>query len=131
MTSNRSRFGPGHPMLLVLALICAPSAFAQKSTEMYVPLGQSAGLSGKHTLQAQVQAVNAAERSLTLVRDGSNVTVKLAAGAPVWIDRSKQQQSNSVGTLADARPGMLAEVKFVKNNLAGGEAEWVKLQSAP
>jgi hypothetical protein len=116
--------------LLALALAAAPNVFAQRATEMFVPIGQSAGLSGKHTLQATVQAVNAAERSLTLVHDGATVTVKLGATAPVWIDRSKQQQSSSAGSLADARPGMVAEVKFVKNSRAGGEAEWVKLQSA-
>jgi hypothetical protein len=98
---------------------------------MYVPIGQSAGLSGKHTLQAAIQSVNAAERSITLARDGSSVTVKLGAQTPVWIDRSKLQQANSIGTLADARPGMLAEVKFLKNNLSNGEAEWLKLQGGP
>lgn len=137
MTSRRS--GPRAALrqragLLAAALALtgfAPAASAQRATEMFVPIGQSAGLSGKHTLQGAVQAVNAAERSLTLVQGSSSVTVKLDAKTPVWIDRSKQQQTNAAGTLADARPGMLAEVKFVKNNLAGGEAEWVKLQSAP
>lgn len=116
---------------VVSSALVLPLAHAQRATEMYVPIGQSAGLSGKHTMQATVQAVNAAERSLTLVQDGATVTVKLGAAAPVWIDRSKQQQSNSYGSLADARPGMLAEVKFVKNSRAGGEAEWVKLQASP
>jgi hypothetical protein len=109
----------------------APPSQAQRATEMYVPIGQSAGLSGKHTLQAAIQSVNAAERSITLARDGSSVTVKLGAQTPVWIDRSKLQQANSIGTLADARPGMLAEVKFLKNNLSNGEAEWLKLQGGP
>jgi hypothetical protein len=131
MTPNRSFHGIAPTALLALALANTPYAWAQKLTEMYVPIGQSAGLSGKHTLQGAVQVVNAAERSMTLVQGSSSVTVKLGANVPVWIDRSKQQQSNSAGTLADARPGMLVEVKFMKNNLAGGEAEWVKLQNAP
>lgn len=120
----------------VLAAVLAAAALlpvvqAQRATEMFVPIGQSAGLSGKHTLQGTIQAVNATERSLTLAQDGGSVTVKLGAAAPVWIDRSKEQRSNSNGTLADARPGMAAEVKFVKNSRAAGEAEWVKVQSAP
>lgn len=115
------------------ALVCAGAtlANAQKATEMYVPIGQSAGLSGKHTLAARVQSVNAAERSLTVVQDSTAQAVKLADTASVWIDRSKQQQSNSVGTLADIKPGLLVEIKFVKNNRSGGEAEWVKVQHQP
>ena len=122
----------GLAALLGAALIAAsPAAFAQRMTEMFVPIGQSAGLSGKHTLMARVQAVNTAERSVTLRQDSTTQTVKLGAATPVWIDRSKQQQTSSAGTLADLKPGLLAEVKFVKNNRAGGEAEWVKVQSAP
>ena len=117
--------------VLITAPFLATMALAQKATEMFVPIGQSSGLSGKHTLQARVQAVNEAERSLTLVQDTTTLTVKLGAHAPVWIDRSKQQQSNSTGTLTDAKPGMLAEVKFVKNSRTSGEAEWVKLQTQP
>jgi hypothetical protein len=117
--------------LAALLLFAAPLSLAQKATEMFVPIGQSSGLSGKHTLQGRVQSVNTAERSLTVAQDTTTLTVKVAVTTPVWIDRSKQQQSNSAGTLADAKPGMLAEVKFIKNNRSSGDAEWVKLQSAP
>ena len=118
---------------LVAALLgtVATPCLSQKATEMFIPVGQSAGLSGKHTLLARVQAVNPGERSLTLVQDGATQIVRLGARTPVWIDRSKIQQQNSSGTLADVAPGALVEVKFQKNNRASGEAEWVKVQSAP
>ena len=122
---------PLRVLLAGLVAACSAQAFAQKATEMFVPIGQSAGLSGKHTMMARVQSVDANARSITLVQDATTQTVKLGAKMPLWIDRSKQQQSNSAGTLADVRPGMLAEVKFLKNNRAAGEAEWVKVQSAP
>ena len=122
---------PWRVALVTLLLCCGGAAYAQKATEMFVPIGQSAGLSGKHTLTARVQSVDANARSITLIQDTTTQTVKLGAKMPLWIDRSKQQQSNSAGTLADVKPGMLAEVKFVKNNRAAGEAEWVKVQSAP
>ena len=118
-------------LLAALVAACSAPAFAQKATEMFVPIGQSAGLSGKHTMMARVQSVDANARSITLVQDSTTHTVKLGAKMPLWIDRSKQQQSNSAGTLADIRPGMMAEVKFINNNRAAGEAEWVKVQSAP
>lgn len=118
-------------MFTALLLCSSGAAVAQKATEMFVPLGQSSGLSGKHTLMARVQAVDAGARSITLVQDSGATVVTLGAAVPVWIDRSKQQQSNSVGSLGDVKPGMLAEVKFVKNNRTSGDAEWVKVQSAP
>ncbi len=118
---------------LVAALLgsIATPCLSQKATEMFIPVGQSVGLSGKHTMLARVQAVDAGQRSLTLVQDGASTTIKLGAKTPVWLDRSKLQQSNSVGALADVKPGMTVEVKFQKNNRSAGDAEWVKLQVAP
>jgi hypothetical protein len=106
------------------------SAFAQKSTEMFIPVGQSAGLSGKHTLLARVQSVNEAQRSVTVVHDGSTYTAKLGAQTPVWLDRSGLKQPNSVGALSDVKPGMTVELKFQKNNRSAGDAEWLKVQVA-
>ncbi|MEQ1806339.1 MAG: hypothetical protein ABL900_13270 [Burkholderiaceae bacterium] len=118
---------------LVAALLgtIATPCLSQKATEMFIPVGQSVGLSGKHTLLAAVQSVDEAQRSVTLVKDGTSHTVKLGAKTPVWLDRSKMQKSNAVGALGDVKPGMTVEVKFQKNNRAAGDAEWVKLQMAP
>ncbi|MFZ2653045.1 MAG: hypothetical protein WA210_23410 [Burkholderiaceae bacterium] len=126
----RSTLARGTLLAALLGAI-APAGFAQKATEMFIPLGQSAGLSGKHTMLARVQSVNQAQRSLTLVQDGSVTTVRLGAQTPVWFDRSKLSQTNSLGTLAEVKPGMAAEIKFQKNNRSGGEAEWVKVQIEP
>lgn len=108
----------------------AASAFAQKATEMYIPIGQSAGLSGKHTLLARVQSVNEAQRSLTVMHDGTAYTAKLGAQTPVWLDRSGLKQPNSVGALSDVKPGMTVELKYQKNNRGAGDAEWLKVQVA-
>jgi hypothetical protein len=106
----------------------AAAGLAQKATEMFIPIGQSAGLSGKHTLLARVQSVNPAQRSLTVLHDGTSTTARLGAQTPVWLDRSGLKQANSVGTLGDVKPGMTVEVKFQKNNRSSGDAEWVKVQ---
>jgi hypothetical protein len=108
----------------------AAIAFAQKATEMFIPIGQSSGLSGKHTLVARVQSVNEAQRSLTVLHDGSTYTAKLGAQTPVWLDRSALKQPNTVGSLGDVKPGMAVEIKYQKNNRGAGDAEWVKLQVA-
>ncbi len=118
--------------LTLVALLgsSAASAFAQKATEMFIPIGQSAGLSGKHTLLARVQSVNEAQRSLTVLHDGTAYTAKLGAMTPVWLDRSSLKQANSVGSLSDVKPGMTVELKYQKNNRGAGDAEWVKVQMA-
>jgi hypothetical protein len=121
---------PGALLAALLGSAGTPG-LAQQATEMFIPMGQSSGLSGKHTLLARVQAVSASERSFTLVQDAVTLTVRLGAGTPVWVDRSKLQQPNSVGTLADVTAGALVEVKFQKNSRATGQADWVKVQAAP
>ncbi len=127
MTQNN----PPARIALLAALLCAGAApvLAQKSTEMFIPLGQSAGLSGKHTVLAAVQSVNEAQRTLTVLHEGQAYTAKLGARTPVWLDRSKLQQPSRVGSLADVKPGAMVEVKFQKNNRTSGDAEWVKVQS--
>jgi hypothetical protein len=126
MPNIRSHIG-----LAILLFCCSVAANAQKSTEMFIPIGQSPGLSGKHTLIARIEAVNPPTRTLTLKNESGTHTVRLTDQTKIWLDRSKLQQPNRTGTFADCSVGSLAEIKFVQNERKqGGVAEWAKVQTA-
>ena len=45
--------------IAVLLWGSAPSAHGQRATEMYVPVGQSPGVSGKYTVVGKIETINA------------------------------------------------------------------------
>ena len=110
----------------------APSA--QKMTEQYIPIGQSPGLSGKYTVIGKLQSVNPQEQTCT-VADTTGATsgalnVRITERTKIWLDRSKLQQPNLEGTIADLRPGATVEVKpeGYQRGVSSGPADWIKVQ---
>lgn len=116
--------------LLVAALACTlPAAWAQKSNEIFIPIGQSPGLSRTVTLIARVLSADPAAATLTVAgTEGSAVTVSTTAKTHIWLDRSLTQQRNRVGTLADCRRDLRVEIKFRDNDARAAVAEWIKVQ---
>ena len=108
----------------VIALLCSVSfAHGQKSTERYIPLGQSPGVSKKYTFVGTIEAVAPAKRTIT----AGGRTVKITDGTQIWLDRSQQQQPTSTGSVADLKPGQMVEVKYV-DPARPQAAEWIKVQ---
>ena len=121
---------PLRVLALTALLACSAAAWGQKATEIYIPVGQSPGLSGKHTLMGRIQSLNPADRSMTVTdAAGAATTVRLNPQAQLWLDRSKLKQPNRKADYADYRQGMAVEVKYVKNERNAGVVEWIKVQA--
>jgi hypothetical protein len=116
----------------VIAILLATQAtgFAQKTTELYIPLGQSPGLSGKHTLIGKIVQVNALNNTITMADAAGTHSVAMVPSTPIYLDKSRAGLPNSQGALADCRAGDSIEVKFV-DNARSKPAEWIKVQKAP
>lgn len=114
----------------VLLALPASASFAQEATEMYVPIGASPGVSNTFSMIGKIATVNEQNRSLTM-SDPSGVTylVTIPEEVAVWLDRSKGQGKNEVGSLADLRPGQTVEVKYREAPTSGTSvtADWVKV----
>jgi len=109
----------------------ATAALGQKSSEIFIPIGQSPGLSGKHTVTARVQSVDAAQRSMTVVDSaGAVVTLRADAKTAVWLDRSQVKLPNRKGDLSDCRKDMTVEVKYRNNDARAAAVEWIKVQAS-
>lgn len=124
MLKQFSRIG-----VAVVFLLSISQAYGQKSTEIFIPVGKSPGLSGKYTVLGKIEAVNAQNQTITMADPSGSYTVKITKKTQIWLDNSKLKKTNQKGTFADLRKDLLAEIKFEENKRMDlGTAEWVKVQ---
>jgi len=116
-------------ILCTSLLAAATIAHAQRTTERYIPLGQSPGLSGKVTVIGTVGAVDGGDRSLAVQSGAGTQHVKLTNATRMWLDRSAAQQPTLSATMADLRPGRRIEVKFTDDSNRA-VADWIKIDAA-
>jgi hypothetical protein len=111
----------------VVCGLCAP-AVAEKSAELYLPIGKSPGLSGKFTLIGTIAEINPQDQTLTVMTAASGTyTVTTTEYTLIFLDKSKLRQPNRYGTYSDFKTGMLVEVRFEADK-RHRPAEWIKLQ---
>ena len=120
--------------LTIIGIICflmmgAFSVYAEKSTELYIPIGQSPGLSGKYTVMGKIDQVSPKNQTIKMSGASGSYTVKMTKNTSIYLDRSKAQLSNIYGTLADCKGGDLVEVKF-EDNSHSKPIEWIKVQKS-
>jgi hypothetical protein len=116
----------------VLLLAGATAAHGQRLSEMYVPIGESPGLSGKLTVIGTITAVDAKTRTITCVYGSETTTAKVTGRTRIWLDRSKAKLPSQNGTLADCLVGRRMEMRYVADlRKPGGEVEWLKVEVAP
>jgi len=99
---------------------------AQQLTEIFIPIGQSPGVSGKTSLIGEI-AVDEGRKTLTVAAAAGSEPVVLTDRAWIWLDRSQVQLPNSKGTLSHLRPGRKIEVRFHDADRKR-VAAWVKVQ---
>lgn len=116
-------------ILALLTIFAGANVYSQKSTERYIPLGKSPGLSGKQTVMGTVTAVDARRGTLTCTDSTGTIIVKVDKNTKIWVDRSDQRLMNVTGSLEGCRAGHAVEVKFRKNDRQAAVAEWIKVRA--
>jgi hypothetical protein len=114
--------------IVVMALGAASEALGQEATEMFIPIGQSPGVSSKSSVLGTIESLDPVKRTLTVSGPAGTLTVGIADRTPIWIDRSQQKLSNQTGTLADLRRGRKVEIKLGEGT-AKAAATWIKVQA--
>lgn len=125
------RFVIGATGIVLLLGGGTPYAHGQKATEMFIPLGQSPGLSGKVTVIGTIDAVNTRDQTITIAGPSGPWGAQITDHTKIWLDRSKLRLPTQYGTFADLRKGRMVEVKYEENKNKGkgkGPAEWVKVE---
>ena len=111
----------------VSILLIATQAYAQKQTEIYIPIGQSPGVSHTQTYIGPITAMDSSAGKLTVGSGGGAHVVTVTDKTRIWLDRSKQKLSNQAGKMSDLQVGRTVEVKYAKST-EPVEAEWIKVE---
>ncbi len=107
----------------------APYAHGQQATEIYIPVGQSPGVSGKISVIGKVESVDAGDRSISVAGPAGTWKAKITDRTKVWLDRSRLKLSNLTGSFADLRRGQVVEVKYEgTERKSEAPCEWIKVQ---
>lgn len=101
-----------------------PFANAQNATEMFIPIGQSPGLSHKQTYIGKIEGIDVQERTIT-VADGH--TVKITEKTRIWLDRTQLKVTNQTGRFSDLREGRKLEIKYHDPDHKKF-ADWIKVE---
>lgn len=113
---------------LAIALLGAIShAHGHKQTELYIPIGQSPGLSQKYTSIGAIVEVDPRANTVTIADPAGRRTVKITEKTRIWLDRTKLKLTNLTGSFADLQKGRRVEVKY-DDPQRREVAEWVKVE---
>src|SRR5712664_2929226 len=117
MITKRRRMAPMHKLSAGIAVMglwlgCLAQANGQQMTEMYIPIGQSPGVSGKSSLMVAIEAVNPQKHTLAVSGPSVIQEILLTDRTRIWLDRTQARLPNLIGTLANLHKGLKVEVKF-------------------
>jgi hypothetical protein len=113
-------------LLLPVLLVWAATAGAQRTTEQYIPIGQSPGVSGVGSYIGPITAVDPQRRTFTVQDTTGPRTIKVVPGTRIWRDRSAERRSNEAGEMSDLQVGRRVEVKYLDDQTRD-TADWVKV----
>ncbi len=114
-------------MITIVVFGFLAPAFAEKATELYLPIGKSPGLSDKYSLIGTIAEVNSHDQTLTVTNASGTYSVLTSEYTLFFLDKSKLRQSNRYGSFSDFNKGMMVEVRFEADK-RHRPAEWIKLQ---
>lgn len=116
--------------IVVVALGGTLEASGQQATEMFIPIGQSPGLSNKGSVIGTLESVDPRKRMVTISSPSGAQTVGITDRTMIWLDRSEQKQPNQNGAINDLQKGRKIEIK-VRKGEPKAVAEWIKVQVGP
>lgn len=104
-------------------------AHGQKMTEIFIPIGQSPGLSGTYSIIGKIDEINAQDQTIVIVDSSGRYSAKITSRTRIWLDRSTLGLTNQEGEFRDLRKGLTVEIKYEDpERKDGGDAEWIKVQ---
>jgi len=112
---------------IVLMLSIIPVIYGQKSTEQYIPIGKSPGITRKYSMMGEIEQYDPATKSLTVTSSSGKTAMKVTDETRIYLDRSKLRQRNIKGNFSDLQKGRKVEVKY-KNPQNKTTADWIKIE---
>jgi hypothetical protein len=115
--------------VVFVVLAGALKVYGQEASEMYIPIGESPGLSNKLSLIGTLESVDAGAKIVHVSNPSGAQSVTLTERTRIWLDRSLDKQPNRSGAAADLQRGRKVEIKLRRGE-PGPVADWIKVQDA-
>ncbi len=112
--------------LLFCALIGSSVSYGQQYTEQFIPIGQSPGISNKHSYIGSIIEIDRAANTLVVKSNQGTKTIRVISSTRFWLDRSKIKQPSLVASYSDCTVGSRVEVKHDRNDK--NIADWIKIE---
>ncbi len=109
--------------LVFLTLLIAAPAAAQRATEVYIPIGESPGVSGSKSIIGTITDIQYEQREMTISSGGETRTVRITPETRYYLDKSGDKEQSVTARLEDCREGRRIEA-YVDD---GGNAVWIKI----
>ena len=110
---------------LLLLAWGAPSD-GQQTTERYIPIGQSPGISREYSYVGKIIAVDEEKRTIEVEDDRGKHTFQITEATEIWRDRSKRKRAAVTGSYSDCRVGRRIELMYTKADKK--VARWIKIE---
>ena len=114
--------------LLMCSLMGSPVTFAQQSTEQFIPIGMSPGISDKYSYIGSIISVDEATNTFTMQSNRGRKTITVSPSTRFWLDKSKIKQTNLKASFDDCQVGSMVEVMHDRSN--DDVADWIKIESS-
>lgn len=110
--------------VLVIALIQVRTADGQQTTERYIPLGKSPGISASRSLIGEILDLDYDTYAMTVAAGKRTATVTMTPDTIYYVDRSHIKKTNATGSFEDCTVGQRVEVYLDDR----GKVVWVKVR---
>jgi len=101
--------------------------YAQQTSEQFIPIGMSPGISNKYSYIGKIIAIDTTTNAISLQSGKGPRTITISPITRIWLDRSKNKKSNIVASFEDIKIGANVEVMHLRENAS--TANWVKIES--
>lgn len=115
-------------ILAAIVLMAFTSVPGQQTTEKFIPIGMSPGVSNQSSYQGEVVAVDAATNTFSMQVDGMTKSITVVPTTRIWLDRSKSRQTNLDGSFDDLKAGRRVEV--LRQSGEETKAAWIKIETS-
>jgi hypothetical protein len=114
-------------MLFMVIFGGSSLTYAQQTSEQFIPIGMSPGISNKYSYIGKITAIDATTKTISMQSDKGPRTITISPITRIWLDRSKNKKSNIVASFDDIKIGDNVEVMHSRENESTDN--WVKIES--
>lgn len=112
---------------LMLAFFGPASTHGQETTERFIPIGKSPGVSDKYSYIGTITAVDMDGHTIEIDSNRGDRTIKVTEHTRIWLDRSAAKQSSEVASYSDCQVGRKVEVMHIRGDES--VADWIKIEA--